>query len=230
MAYLKGILEKRSSKKIHSSGRSALRRLQEEGVEGVEAYRVARAPKRVRDVESGASDDSADTAQQGVDGQPILTQSLRRRKNGRATAAVSTALAAIAEIRPIPESAERSKMEMGALYNAMDPGLVEARARARDYMHGRAASTAYFNEHILNRDTYIAVYNNSSERDKGKCASALRGLLPNAGADLTVQAPFFCDYGSNIITGPGVFMNFNCVILDVCPVRSVEDAKYIIAD
>ena len=34
-----------------------------------------------------------------------------------------------------------------------------------------------------------------------------------------MQPPFFCDYGSNIELGERVFFNFNCVVLDVCPVR-----------
>jgi maltose O-acetyltransferase len=34
-----------------------------------------------------------------------------------------------------------------------------------------------------------------------------------------VQPPFFCDYGSNLELGERVFFNFNCVVLDVCPVR-----------
>jgi len=34
-----------------------------------------------------------------------------------------------------------------------------------------------------------------------------------------MQPPFFCDYGSNIHLGEKVFFNFNCVVLDVCPVR-----------
>jgi maltose O-acetyltransferase len=34
-----------------------------------------------------------------------------------------------------------------------------------------------------------------------------------------MQPPFFCDYGSNIELGERVFFNFNCVALDVCPVR-----------
>ena len=34
-----------------------------------------------------------------------------------------------------------------------------------------------------------------------------------------MQPPFYCDYGSNIHLGDRVFFNFNCVVLDVCPVR-----------
>ena len=34
-----------------------------------------------------------------------------------------------------------------------------------------------------------------------------------------MQPPFYCDYGGNIELGERVFFNFNCVVLDVCPVR-----------
>jgi len=34
-----------------------------------------------------------------------------------------------------------------------------------------------------------------------------------------MQPPFFCDYGSNIELGEAVFFNFNCIVLDVCPVH-----------
>ena len=38
------------------------------------------------------------------------------------------------------------------------------------------------------------------------------------GEDALIRPPFFCDYGHNITLGPGVFLNFNCIILDVAPV------------
>ena len=36
--------------------------------------------------------------------------------------------------------------------------------------------------------------------------------------DAVIRPPFFCDYGYNIRLGDGVFLNFNCVILDVVEV------------
>jgi maltose O-acetyltransferase len=33
-----------------------------------------------------------------------------------------------------------------------------------------------------------------------------------------MQPPFYCDYGRNIHLGSRVFFNFNCIVLDVCPV------------
>jgi len=43
----------------------------------------------------------------------------------------------------------------------------------------------------------------------------LKEAVPNAGEDFHAQSPFHCDYGFNIYTGKNVFLNFNCVILDV---------------
>jgi maltose O-acetyltransferase len=42
----------------------------------------------------------------------------------------------------------------------------------------------------------------------------LEELLPNAGANLYIEPPFFCDYGYNILCGDNVFFNVNCVVLD----------------
>jgi maltose O-acetyltransferase len=42
--------------------------------------------------------------------------------------------------------------------------------------------------------------------------------LGQVGKDAVIRPPFFCDYGYNIRLGDGVFLNFNCVILDVVDV------------
>jgi maltose O-acetyltransferase len=42
--------------------------------------------------------------------------------------------------------------------------------------------------------------------------------LGRVGKDAVIRPPFFCDYGTNIRLGDGVFLNFNCVILDVVEV------------
>ena len=52
-----------------------------------------------------------------------------------------------------------------------------------------------------------------SERHK-----LLSERLANVGKDAVIRPPFFCDYGYNIRLGDGVFLNFNCVILDVVEV------------
>jgi maltose O-acetyltransferase len=50
--------------------------------------------------------------------------------------------------------------------------------------------------------------------------------LGHVGRDAVIRPPFFCDYGYNIRLGDGVFLNFNCVILDVVEV-SIGDRTQI---
>jgi maltose O-acetyltransferase len=50
--------------------------------------------------------------------------------------------------------------------------------------------------------------------------------LARVGKDAVIRPPFFCDYGYNIRLGDGVFLNFNCVILDVVEV-SIGDRTQI---
>lgn len=42
--------------------------------------------------------------------------------------------------------------------------------------------------------------------------------LAEVGADAVIRPPFHCDYGFNIHLGNHVFLNFNCVILDMVAV------------
>jgi maltose O-acetyltransferase len=43
--------------------------------------------------------------------------------------------------------------------------------------------------------------------------------MPHAAPTVYIQPPFFCDYGYNLYVEEYVYMNFNCVVLDVSPVR-----------
>jgi maltose O-acetyltransferase len=93
---------------------------------------------------------------------------------------------------------DRQKMIAGELYDPMDRELVTARARARD----------------LCQDL-----NATREAEQDERRRILRELFGAGGDSVWMQPPFFCDYGTNIELGERVFFNFNCVVLDVCPVR-----------
>jgi maltose O-acetyltransferase len=93
---------------------------------------------------------------------------------------------------------EREKMLAGEMYYALDPELVDARVRARDLCQALNAT-------------------GEAEEDARRCI--LRELFAVGGDTVWMQPPFFCDYGTNIELGVRVFFNFNCVVLDVCPVR-----------
>ena len=93
---------------------------------------------------------------------------------------------------------EREKMLAGELYDALDPELVAARNRARDLCQ---------------------VLNASREGDSELRRFVCTQLFGKGGQTVWMQPPFYCDYGSNIELGDRVFFNFNCIVLDVCPVR-----------
>lgn len=93
---------------------------------------------------------------------------------------------------------EREKMLAGELYDPLDPELVAARARARDLCQALNATR-------------------ESEQDVRR--GILTELLGAGSETVLMQPPFFCDYGANIHLGTRVFFNFNCVVLDVCPVH-----------
>ena len=100
---------------------------------------------------------------------------------------------------------EKEKMLAGELYNASDPLLTQERQRARALTH-QLNVTHYGNQSAYNQ--------------------IIASLLPNAAADIWIEPPFFCDYGYNIYTGERVFFNFNCVLLDVMPIRIGSDVMF----
>ena len=89
-------------------------------------------------------------------------------------------------------------MLAGEFYDPLDTELVAARAHARDLCQ---------------------TLNATREAQQDERRGILLELFKAGGDSVWLQPPFFCDYGSNIELGERVFFNFNCVVLDVCPVR-----------
>lgn len=88
-------------------------------------------------------------------------------------------------------------MLAGEPYDPHDAELVAARNRAREWCH-TLNGTRSNEEHTRRR--------------------ILSTLFARGGDTVWLEPPFFCDYGSNIFLGEKVYFNFNCVVLDVCPV------------
>jgi maltose O-acetyltransferase len=61
-------------------------------------------------------------------------------------------------------------------------------------------------------------YNGSIAATQRDHAALLREIMAEVGEGAYIRPPFHCDYGYNISLGKGVFLNFNCVILDVVKV------------
>lgn len=92
---------------------------------------------------------------------------------------------------------EKDKMLSGELYDPLDPQLVAKRRRAR---------------------LLLKQFNDTRDDEERARAAICRDLLGATGEGLWLQPPFWCDYGSNIQFGTKVFLNFNCIILDVARV------------
>ena len=97
----------------------------------------------------------------------------------------------------MPHKTEKEKMISGELYNADDPTLTADRDHAITLMHR---------------------YNNTPHHPVTHTA-LLSQLLASCGPNCVIRPPFFCDYGYNIRIGRGVFLNFNCVLLDVTSIE-----------
>ncbi len=96
---------------------------------------------------------------------------------------------------------ELQKMLAGELYDPSDPELQRRRAHARELCWK---------------------LNATSEQEAELRRSLQQQLFGSGGDSISVQPPFFCDYGSNIHAGQRVYFNFNCVVLDVCEVHIGE--------
>lgn len=93
---------------------------------------------------------------------------------------------------------EKEKMLRGELYNATDAELAAERRRAEELLWRYQA---------------------------GGGAEVLSLLLGGVGERTEVRAPFYCDYGYNIVLGKDVFMNFGCVLLDVCRITVGDNCQ-----
>ena len=55
---------------------------------------------------------------------------------------------------------------------------------------------------------------------------ALQALFGHIGKDSTINQSFRCDYGVNITIGDNCFFNYDCVIIDVCPVTIGDNVLF----
>ena len=100
---------------------------------------------------------------------------------------------------------EKEKMLAGELYDAGAPELQADLAATHRWLV-----------------RYIAALDASADERR----ELLLERLAAVGDGAVIRPPFHCDYGFNIRLGAGVFLNFNCVILDVVAV-SIGDKTQI---
>ncbi|WP_342321820.1 maltose O-acetyltransferase [Kosakonia sp. BYX6] len=92
---------------------------------------------------------------------------------------------------------EKQKMIAGLPYRPADETLRADRLRARQLLHR---------------------YNHSSPEEKAERSAILAELLGQS-EGAYIEPSFRCDYGYNIVLGKAFYANFDCVMLDVCPIN-----------
>jgi len=91
---------------------------------------------------------------------------------------------------------EKDKMLAGELYRADSPELIADNRRISAWMER-------FNATVATPEARLPL---------------MQEAFGHVGRDVVIRPPFHCDYGYNISLGDGVFLNFNCIILDVVAV------------
>lgn len=100
------------------------------------------------------------------------------------------------------DKSEKQKMLAGEQYIAADKKLTEDRIHARKLLFE---------------------FNHSLPGDMERKNKILVQLIKAKGA-VSIEPPFYCDYGYNIEVGENFYANFNCVILDVNIVKIGDNA------
>jgi maltose O-acetyltransferase len=98
-------------------------------------------------------------------------------------------------------TSQMQKMIAGELYRPDDPQIQAALATTQ---------------------IWLARYTAMLGAEPAARLAVLRERLGEIGANCDIRPPFHCDYGFNIAIGERVFINYNCVILDVVQVSIGE--------
>jgi len=100
---------------------------------------------------------------------------------------------------------EKEKMLSGSLYRPEDEELSALRYNAR---------------------SLCCVFNQTNENQKKYRQSIIRELLGHMGDNVNIHPSFHCDYGFPITVGSNFYANYDCIILDVCPVTIGDNVMF----
>ncbi len=99
---------------------------------------------------------------------------------------------------------ELEKMLAGRIYNAFDPEIQALQHSQMELLHA---------------------FNSLSPVDPSR-QDIFRRLCPKAHPKAYFRGPLYVDYGCFISIGKGFYANYNCTILDVCPVTIGDDVLF----
>jgi maltose O-acetyltransferase len=91
----------------------------------------------------------------------------------------------------------KDRMLRGELYIADDPDLAADFARAQEL---------------------VERYNRTRHAEQDVRDAIFRELVGDLGEGVLIRPPFHCEYGTPVSIGPGTFINYDCLMLDVAPI------------
>lgn len=100
---------------------------------------------------------------------------------------------------------EKEKMLQEGLYRAGDNELRTDAARSRQ----------------LTR-----LFNQTTEEQQDYRKELLKQMFKATGEDIYIEPPFRCDYGTNTTIGNNFYANFDCVFLDVAPIKIGDNCMF----
>ncbi|KAI9744330.1 MAG: hypothetical protein M1818_002482 [Claussenomyces sp. TS43310] len=112
----------------------------------------------------------------------------------------------------IDEVENLALMERGELYHAFTPQLVAARRRCGDAV-GRFNNAGMLTRRQI-AEFWKEITQSSAPLPSPAATDAEENTLLHAYP--WIERPINIDYGTNIVVGSNVFINFNCTILDTC--------------
>ncbi|MBQ2730401.1 MAG: sugar O-acetyltransferase [Clostridia bacterium] len=97
---------------------------------------------------------------------------------------------------------ETEKRHAGEMYYAMDPDI------RRDYLESRSVCWRY---------------NQLAPWQEAEREALLKGFLHQTGEHLTIEPPFYCDFGFNVEVGENFFANYNLTNLSGAKVKFCDN-------
>ena len=89
----------------------------------------------------------------------------------------------------------------------------------------RGNDTALFFDRVKAR-RLAGAFNRTAEWQLWKRARLIRRLFPHGGKNAFFEPPLRTEYGYNVSFGDNFYMNFDCMLLDVCPITIGDNVMF----
>lgn len=89
----------------------------------------------------------------------------------------------------------------------------------------RGNDTALFLDRVKARH-FVAKYNRTAEWQLAGRAHLLHRLFPHGGKNAFFEPPLRTEYGYNVFYGDNFYMNFDCMLLDICPITIGDNVMF----